>query len=107
MPYVGNMMDLEIIILSEVRHERQIYVEYKKKDMKGLICRTETDSQTLETKGTGARSWRDGLRVRVWHRHTVVYGMTGQCGDLLYSTGRATSYSVKIHMEKEWMCVYV
>ena len=48
-----------------------------KKDTNELICRTETDSQTL--KGDRCRG-RDGLGVWDWHMHTEVYGMTGQCG---------------------------
>ena len=57
-------------------------MESKKKDTNELICRTETDSQTLKTnlglpKGTGGGG-RDGLGVCDWHMHTTVYGMTDQ-----------------------------
>ena len=54
-----------------------------KKDTNELICRTETDSQTLKTnlwlpKGTGGGDrWIGGLGLDM---HTVVYGMTGQWG---------------------------
>ena len=48
-PFAATWMDLEIIILSEVR-ERQIYaityVWNLKKDTNELIYKTETDSQT-------------------------------------------------------------
>ena len=52
-----------------------------KKDTNELTCRTETDSQTLETnlwlpKGTCREEGETG--VWDWRMHTVVYGMTGQ-----------------------------
>ena len=50
-----------------------------KKDKNELVCRTETDSQTIKLlviKGRG----RDGLGFWDWHMHSVVYGMTGQQG---------------------------
>ena len=55
-PFSATRMDLEIIILSEVRHsERQTsyditYTWNLKKGYK-FICRTETDSQTLKDFG--------------------------------------------------------
>ena len=48
MPFVATWMDLEIMILSEVR-ERQIYIIYMwnlKYDTSVLIYKTEKDSQT-------------------------------------------------------------
>ena len=50
MSFAATWMDLEIIILSEVR-QRQIswyhsYVESEKNDTNELIYKTETDSQT-------------------------------------------------------------
>ena len=49
MPFAAKWMNLEIIILSEVRH-RQIYdITYKwnlKTDTNELIYKTETDSHT-------------------------------------------------------------
>ena len=59
-------------------------MESKKKDTHELICRAETDSQTLKTnlwlpKGTG-EDGRDGLGVWDWHMHNEVYGMIGQYG---------------------------
>ena len=50
LPFPATAMDLEIIILSEVR-QRQIYdITYvwnqKKKDKNELICKVERDSQT-------------------------------------------------------------
>ena len=48
-----------------------------------LPCRTETDSETLNTYGYQGRrvmAGRDGLEVGDWHIHTVVYGMVGHRG---------------------------
>ena len=49
-------MDIEIIILSEVRQRKKsiiyhLYVESKKNDMNELICKTETDSRRTQTEG--------------------------------------------------------
>ena len=54
----------------------------KGKDTNELICRKETDSQTLKTnlwlpKGTGGEG-RDGLGSWNWPVYNVVYGMIGQ-----------------------------
>ena len=57
-------------------------MESLQKDTNELICKTETDSQTLknlwlpEAKGKG----RDGLGVWDWHLHTEIYGMMGRWG---------------------------
>ena len=50
MPFAATWMDLETVILSEVR-KRQIsyditYVESKKMDINELICKTEIESET-------------------------------------------------------------
>ena len=51
----------------------------KKNDTNELICRT--DSQTWKTNLTVTTAdSQGGHGLRVWHRHTVVYGMTGQEG---------------------------
>ena len=54
----------------------------KKKDTNELICRTETDSQTVEklvvTKGTCGGGGRDVVGVWNWYMHTKGYGMIGQ-----------------------------
>ena len=82
----------------------------KKRDTNELICRTQTDSQTLKTniwfpKKSGGG--KDGWGICEWHMDTLVYGIT----DLLYSTENSIQYSVIIYMgkksEKEWMCVHV
>ena len=51
MPFAATCMDLEIIIISEVRHRKtniiwfHLYVESKKSDINELIYETEIDSQ--------------------------------------------------------------
>ena len=50
--------------------------------MNELICRTETDTQTLKTniwlpKGTGGGGG-DGLGVWCWHVHPEAYRVIGQ-----------------------------
>ena len=93
MPLAATWMDLEIITLSEVSErakDKQRVISHTwnlKKYVNELICRTETDSQSLTTnlwlpKGQVGR--RDGLEVWDWHMHTVVYGMTGQWGPAIY-----------------------
>ena len=55
----------------------------KKKDKNELICRTETGSQTLRNKLMVIKGGMQGERSTgawEWHRHTKVYGMTGQQG---------------------------
>ena len=71
-------MDLEIIILSEVRQRKinirryHLYVE-EKKDTNELMCRTETDLQTLKNlwlpKGTGGEGegWTGGFGLAYAH----------------------------------------
>ena len=51
MAYVATQMDLQIIIVSEVRHRVtntrcHLYVESKNTDTNELIHKTETDSDT-------------------------------------------------------------
>ena len=56
-----------------------------KKDKNKLICRTQTDSQTLKNfwfprKQIGGGGGSYGLRVWDLHMHTEVYGMIVQWG---------------------------
>ena len=81
-------MDLEIITVSELsqtekdkHHMTALIHGIERKDSNELICRTETDSQTLKTKLWLPRvidGGRDRLGVWDWPMHTVVYGMVGQ-----------------------------
>ena len=83
----STCMDLEIIILSEVR-ERQNDITYlwnQKKDTNELLCRTETDSQTLKTN-----LWQVGGEMDLGFGIGVctlcnVQSLANR--DLLYSTG--------------------
>ena len=83
MPFAATWMDLETIILSEVRKWRTNimwyywYVGSKKKgeDTIELICRTETDSQTLKNLrlpkvGGGGR---DGFRIWIGYTHRGIW----------------------------------
>ena len=55
MLFAETWIDLEIVILSEIRQRKtriiwyHLYVESKRNDTNGLIYKTETDSQTLKT----------------------------------------------------------
>ena len=76
-------MDLEIVILSEVKDKYHMILPTKKKDTNELLCRTETNSQTLKTNlwlPKGQVAGRDGLGVWDWHMHIVVCGITAQRG---------------------------
>ena len=56
MAFAATWIDLEIIMLSEVRHETPLsyaitYMWNLKKGHNELLCRTDTDSQTLKNLG--------------------------------------------------------
>ena len=105
-PSAATWMNLEIIILSEVR-ERQIHDStymwnLEKSDTKGFTYKTEIDSQTQKTnlqlpKGKGGRD-------------TLLYIKLITNKDLLYITENYTQYFVITYIgkesEKEDMCVY-
>ena len=90
MPLTETWMHLETIILREVRQWKinitwyHLYVDSNKKDTNELLCRTETNSQTLKNmwlpkgKGGGQGGGRDGLGVSKQHMHTEVYGTIDQ-----------------------------
>ena len=75
-------MDLEIIIVSEVRQRKtsiiwyHLYVESNKNYPDELIYRTETDSEK-ELMSPGGR---DRLRVWDWHVHTAIFKIDNQQG---------------------------
>ena len=81
-------------------------------DTNELIYKIETDSQTLNTdlwlsKGK-CGGGRDGLRIWIGI-YTLLYMEWMVSGDLLYSEGDSTQYSVMICMGKEyekgWICI--
>ena len=80
MPFAATWMELEIIILSEVKSEgeRQIpyitYMQNLKYDTNEAVCKTETASQMQEQTcscqgGEGRRL--HGLGVRGWQMKTI------------------------------------
>ena len=119
MPFAAAWMDLEIIILREVRqwkdkhHMISFICVIWKKDTNELICRTETDSQTLKNlwlpKGTGwgrgGMDWGCGIGTCTLR---CVEWLTNR--DLLYNTENSKEYCVIIYVgkesEREWMYVH-
>ena len=82
MPFAATWMDLEIIILSEVR-ERQISYDIThvwnlilKNDTNELIYKTETDLQIIKNKFmfTKGETWRGGINQEFGiNIHTLIY----------------------------------
>ena len=89
MPFAATWMELEIVILSEVRERRgniirhPLYVEFRKKLYKGTY-KTETDSQTwrmnLQLEGRGI------VRELGMNVYTLLYFKWITSKDLLYNT---------------------
>ena len=86
MPYAAAWIDLEIIILHEVR-ERQIsyitYMQNLKKDTNELIYKTETDSQTSKINlwlQRGSVGVKEGLGAWGLAYAHYVYRMDSQWG---------------------------
>ena len=108
MPFAATSMDLEIIILSEVRQRKTniiycLYVESKKKSTNELIYETEIELQMQRTnlqlpggKGQGGTNWEIGIDV-----YTLLDIKQITNKNLLYSTGNSTQYSVMAYMGKE------
>ena len=111
MPFAATQMDLEIVIQSEVsQKERDKYriisliCGIQKNGTYKLICKAETESQTLEnnlmvTKGRrrDGMNWEIGIDI-----YTLLYiKQISIDKDLLYSTGNSTQWSVLAYTEKE------
>ena len=63
------MMDLEIIILNEVRERQILYITYiynLKNITNEYIYKTETDSQTLKSYGYQRGKTKNGNKSGVW-----------------------------------------
>ena len=82
--FAATWMDLEIIMLREVsqraRHQYHIDITYMwnlKKGHNELLCRTNTDSQTLKTYGFQMR------QVGGWGTH---WGLGWKCYNLVVMT---------------------
>ena len=113
LPFAATWMDLEIIILSQVRRERQIqchitYMWNLEHDKNEHIYNTETDSQTqryryryLQTCGCQGQGRREGLGTGV-SRHRLLYVGWMNNKILLYSTGNCIQYPVINRNGKEY-----
>ena len=85
--FAATWVDLEIIMLSEVsqtmRHQHQMLsltCGTLKRGHNELLCRTDTDSQTLKTYGFQMRQiggW--GNTLRVWDGNAVKFGCSDCC----------------------------
>ena len=119
-------MALDIIILSEVKSDRERQISYGitymwklKYDTNELIYKTETDSQTQKTnlwlqtygyqRGKGGR----GINQEFWiSRYKLLYIKQINNKVLLYSTGNYIQYLVITYNGKEYekeytyVCVY-
>ena len=71
MPFAATRMDLEMLMLSAVsqtmkdKHHISLICGIFKKDTNELICRAETDSQTLKTLRLPSGWGRDGWEVGI------------------------------------------
>ena len=90
MPFAETQMDLEIIILSEVRERKtniwyRLYVGMKKKDTNELIYKTEPDSEK-ENKLVVTKE--EGVEVSDEQTHSTMYKINK------HSTGNSIPYLV-------------
>ena len=103
MPLAETQMDLEIIILSEVRERKTnicygLYVEMKKKDTNELIYKTEPDSEKenklLVTK-------EEGVEVSDEQVHSTLYQINK------HNTGNSIQYLATTYNGKESERIYI
>ena len=90
MLFAAIWMDLEIIILTEVKSEKDKYITHMwnlifKNDTNELIYKTETDLQISKTnlllpKGKRGMAGRDKSGAWDEHTHTTVYKIDNQQG---------------------------
>ena len=104
MLFEATWTNLEITILSKVsqtvkdkQHMISLIRGISKKDENELICRPETDSQTLKTNLRLPKGKGDGSGIWEWHMHPIGCGMDGQWAPAirhrkLYSIFCATLY---------------
>ena len=119
MPFAATHIGLEIIILSEVSQRKtdiiwyHLYVESKKFIQANLFAEQKETHRLCETYGYGRGQVgpdKDGLGVGIGI-FIQLYMEWLANGDLLYSTGNSTQYSVIIYVRKEseseWMYVHI
>ena len=112
MPFAATWMDLEIIILGEVRSDRERQALYDITYMWNLKCgtnepiyKTKTDLWLPRGRGGGrGMDWEFGVsRCKLLHIEWIHNRV------LLYSTGNYIQYPVINHHGKEYEkeCIYV
>ena len=109
-------MDLEIIILSEVRRRREISYDnpymrnLKRNDANKLTYKTETDSQTYRIN-LWLLGGREGGRDSCLDVSTLLYLRWIANKDLLYSTGNSAQCYAAAWIGEglggEWIHVYI
>ena len=120
-PFVATWMDLETVILSEVKLDREGEVSYepymwnlKRNDTNVLTYRTERDSQTEKTNLQSPGWWgpEEGGIIREFGMvlYTLLYLKLIIDRDLLYSTCNSAQCSVAAWMggkcRGEWIHVH-
>ena len=84
----------------------------KKYDIKEVISKRETDSQTSKTNlqlPKGKVVGRDGLGIQDWHMHTTVYRMYNQWGPTVQPKALYSIFCDNLYgkeSEKEQMCTH-
>ena len=119
--FAATWMDLEIVILSEVRQRKTniiyaLYVESKKNCTNELYLQNRSRVTDVENKVmvacVGGGKGKGGINREIEiDRYTPLYVKQITNKDLLYSTGNSSQYSAMTYMgkesEKEWLYVYV
>ena len=102
-------LESEIQPSYDVTYMQNLKKEYKWSDLKNRNKLTNFENKLLITKGDRCERgmyWGFGIGICTWW-----YMEWLASGDLLYSTGNSSQYSVIIHMgkdyEKEWIPIHV